>query len=291
MTNSFCLGTIALRREATTRAKDGVVMIPRREPRDGVRRALDDAAWKQLEPILGLVLSRRGAPPKLELRESLEAVSDLARTGLPWRDLPTSFGAWDAVYQRFRRRQEAGTWRAIWRERQAPAAEEAERIFVDSTVVRAQAHAAGGPEAAGARALGRSRGGFGTKIHLAACDERTAPGAVLAGGQAGDAPASQPVMVDLPDDTAAGSVVADRAYDSDAIRHDLEMAGFEAVIPPRKNRVDPPPYDEDAYREREKVERLVSRAKRMRRVATRYDKLGVVFLAMVHIACIASILL
>jgi transposase len=69
------------------------------------------------------------------------------------------------------------------------------------------------------------------------------------------------------------------------------LAGFEVVIPPRKNRVDPPPYDEGAYRERERVERLVSRVKRMRRVATRYDKLEVVFLAMVHIACIASILL
>src|SRR5262249_45422370 len=134
-------------------------------------------------------------------------------------------------------------------------------------------------------------GGFGTKIHLAACDERTALGVVLTGGQAGDAPAFQPVMVDLPDDTAAGSVVADRAYVSDAIRHDLEMAGFEVVIPPRKNRVDPPPDDGGAYREREKVERLVGRVKRMRRVATRYDKLGAGFLAMVHIACIASILL
>jgi transposase len=98
-------------------------------------------------------------------------------------------------------------------------------------------------------------------------------------------------MVDLPDDTAADSVVADRAYDSDAIRHDLAMAGFEVVIPPRKDRVDPPPYDEGAYQEREEVERLVSRVKRMRRVATRSDKLGAVFLAMVHIACIASILL
>lgn len=266
-------------------------MKPLPNPHDGVRRVLTDEAWEQLEAILQQVLSRRGALPKLDLREFIEAVLYLARTGLPWRDLPTTFGAWDAVYQRFRRWQKAGTWQAIWRELQAPAADEAKRIFVDSTVVRAHAHAAGGPEPAEGRALGRSRGGFGTKIHLAARDERTALGVVLTGGQAGDAPAFQPVMVDLPDDTAAGSVVADRVYDSNAIRYDLEMAGFEVVIPPRTNRVDPPPYDEAAYREREKVERLVSRVKRMRRVATRYDKLGAVFLAMVHIACIASILL
>lgn len=67
------------------------------------------------------------------------------------------------------------------------------------------------------------------------------------------------MTVDVPDDTVAESVVADRAYDGDAIRHDLEMAGFEVVIPPRTNRGDPPRFDEAAYREREKAERLLSR--------------------------------
>jgi transposase len=117
LTNSFYLGTIALRHEATARVMEGGAMIPQRNPRDGVRRALTDEAWKQLDPILGQLLSRRGAPPKLELRESLEAVLYLARTGLPWRDLPTTFGGWDAVYQRSRRRQKAGIWQAIWRDR------------------------------------------------------------------------------------------------------------------------------------------------------------------------------
>ena len=263
-------------------------MAPR-AGRDGVRRVLTQRAWRQLEPILRRVRSRRGAPPGLETREFLEAVLYLARTGTPWRDLPPCFGAWDAVYQRFRRWQKGGAWEAIWRELQAPAVASTKRIFVDSSVVRAHQHAAGGrPED---RALGRSRGGFGTKLHLAAADERTALGILLTGGQAGDAPAFEPVMCDVPDETDAEAVVADRAYDSDAIRSGLEEAGFEVVIPARRNRVDPPPHDAEKYKEREKAERLVSRLKRMRRVATRYEKLGSVFLAMVHIACVASILL
>jgi hypothetical protein len=90
-------------------------------------------------------------------------------------------------------------------------------LFVDSTAVRAHQHAAGGPDGED-RALGRSRGGFSTKIHLAAADPRTALAVALAAGQAGDAPALERVMCDLPDETAAGAVVADRAYDSDAIR-------------------------------------------------------------------------
>jgi transposase len=265
-------------------------MIPRRG-RDGVRRVITDKAWQQLEPILARILSPRGAPPKLGLREFLEAVLYVDRTGIPWRDLPPPFGAWDAVYQRFRRWQRNGTWAALWRALQAPAAASARRLFVDSTVVRAHQHAAGGPGDGPDRALGRSRGGWGTKIHLAACDERTALGIALTAGQAGDAPAFEPTLCDVPDETAATAVVADRSYDSDAIRADLTAAGLEAVIPARRNRVDPPPYDAEAYKEREKAERLVNRLKRMRRVATRYERLGPVFLAMVHVACIASILL
>jgi transposase len=263
-------------------------MVPRKG-RDGVRRVLTHRAWKQLEPVLARVLSRRGAPPQLELREFLEAVLYLARTGIPWRDLPPCFGEWDAVYQRFRRWQKRGAWEAVWRELQRPAAEAARRIFVDSSVVRAHQHAAGGDPQD--RDVGRSRGGVGTKVHMAAVDERTALGVALTGGQAHDAPAFQSALCDVPDETTATAVVADRAYDSDAIRADLEAAGFEAVIPPRKNRKGPPDYDREAYKEREKVERLTNRLKCMRRVATRYEKLGSVFLAMVHIACVASILL
>lgn len=268
----------------------GSGMIPRRGE-DGVRRVITDKAWRQLEPILRRILSPRGAPPKLGLREFLEAVLYIDRTGVPWRDLPPCFGAWDAVYQRFRRWQRNGAWEALWRGLQAPAAASARRLFVDSTVVRAHQHAAGGPGLEPDRDLGRSRGGFGTKIHLAACDERTALGVVLTAGQAGDAPAFEPTLCDVSDETTATAVVADRAYDSDEIRADLAAAGFEVVIPARSNRVDPPPHDSEKYKERQKVERLVSRLKRMRRVATRYEKLSGAFLAMVHIACAASILL
>jgi transposase len=95
----------------------------------------------------------------------------------------------------------------------------------------------------------------------------------------------------VPGEAAATAVVADRSCDSDAVRADLAEAEFEVVIPARRNRVDPAPHDAQVYREREKVERLVSRLKWLRRVATRYEKLGGVFLAMVHVACAATILL
>ena len=82
-------------------------------------------------------------------------------------------------------------------------------------------------------------------------------------------------------------VGADRAYDSDAIRAMLAAANKEAVIPPRSNRVDPPGYDREKYKQRSRVERLFNRLKHFRAVATRYDKLAAMFLGGILAALIS----
>ena len=74
------------------------------------------------------------------------------------------------------------------------------------------------------------------------------------------------------------AVGADRAYDSDRIRTLIAAAGKEAVIPPRSNRIDPPDYDKEKYKQRNKAERLFCKLKGYRAVATRYDKLAAMFL-------------
>ncbi|MBX9625908.1 MAG: transposase, partial [Gemmataceae bacterium] len=122
------------------------------------------------------------------------------------------------------------------------------------------------------QALGRSRGGFGTKVHLAAADDRTAVGVVLTPGQAGDAPAFDPLWEQArPRVGVVDEVVADTAYDSDAIRNRLLDEGVMPQIPSNPRRTDPWPLYEPSYRERNAVERLVGRLKQYRRVATRYD--------------------
>lgn len=257
---------------------------------DGVRRVIDDATWHRWQKALAEIVSKRGAPPALEIREFLEAILFVPRTSVPWRDLPPCFGSWGSVYQRFRRWQQNGVWERLWRALQTPAARQARRLFLDSTIVRAHQHAAGGA-ANDKEAKGRSRGGYTSKIHLAAVDERTAVAIAITEGQAGDAPHFDDVMMNLPEDCAATEVVADRAFDSDGIRNDLDEAGFHANIPSTANRTKPIPHDPQAYKERNKVERLVSRLKRMRRIATRYEQLACVFLAFVHIACTAAMLL
>jgi transposase len=79
-------------------------------------------------------------------------------------------------------------------------------------------------------------------------------------------------------------LIADRGYDSNAIRAAVEAQGAEAVIPPTRSRKTPIAYDRDTYRARNLVERLWCRLKDWRRIATRYDKLAANYMAGVFLA-------
>jgi len=88
----------------------------------------------------------------------------------------------------------------------------------------------------------------------------------------------------VPDACPVDTAVADKAFDSDAIRADLKRRGIKAVIPSLACRKKAIRYNKKAYRGRNRVERLFSKLKQFRRVATRYDKLDDSFLAFIHLA-------
>lgn len=79
-------------------------------------------------------------------------------------------------------------------------------------------------------------------------------------------------------------LIADRGYDSDAIRATVQQQDAEVVIPPKCNRKTAIPYDRETYRARNLVERLWCRLKDWRRIATRYDKLATNYMAGVLLA-------
>lgn len=114
---------------------------------------------------------------------------------------------------------------------------------------------------------------------VSAADEDTVIAIDIVPGSAHDAPLLKPIL----EETAAriGSmdeVIGDKAFDGEPQRKACEKHGAKAVIPPRENRVNPEPLDKEAYRERNRVERLFAKLKEFRRVATRYEKLKVTFL-------------
>ena len=134
-----------------------------------------------------------------------------------------------------------------------------------------------------AQALGRSRGGFSTTIHAGCINATTGVSLVLTGGQRHAAPGLDQVCDHLPEQQALEHAIMDRGYDSNHIRKRLQDQGMTPVIPPKKNRKAPIDYDKERYTLREKVERFFNRLKQFRRVATRYDKLGTLYLAFVHL--------
>ena len=112
-----------------------------------MRKMITNAMWAALEPhVAPTGRHASGAKPETSDRVFLEALLYIARTGCPWRDLPAGFGAWDAVYNRFRRWVCSGRLRALFEGlTERPELGDLPRVFLDSTVLRAHAHAAGAP--------------------------------------------------------------------------------------------------------------------------------------------------
>ena len=118
-----------------------------------MRWMLTDALWAGLEPAVEQAKRHRGGQkPHLPDRLFFEALLYVARTGIPWRDLPGDFGAWDAVYNRFRRWVSSGSLARLFEGlTDRPEFGEVRRVLLDSTIIRAHAHAAGARQKKGAR--------------------------------------------------------------------------------------------------------------------------------------------
>jgi transposase len=80
------------------------------------------------------------------------------------------------------------------------------------------------------------------------------------------------------------ALLADKGYDADYVVEAAKAVGAEAVIPSKSNRKIIREYDEDLYKERNNIERLFNKMKHYRRIATRYDKTAISFMAFLHLA-------
>jgi transposase len=131
--------------------------------------------------------------------------------------------------------------------------------------------------------MGRSRGGLTTKIH-AVVDRNGLPVRLaLTPGQDHDNALATDLLVNL---KPRSLVLADRAYDADAIRKLVNEQDAFANIPPKRNRKDPICFSPFLYKARNRIERFFNKMKHFRRIATRYDKLAANYLAALKLASV-----
>jgi transposase len=275
---------------------------------DQPRHALRDDQWAALRG-LGLFPSngRPGRPWK-DHRRVIDGILWVLHTGSPWRDLPGYFGRWKTVHGRFNRWRRDGTWDRLLTGLQAQAHAggllDWEMFCIDGSVVRAS-RAAAGAEAASClitpaepadHALGRSQGGFGTKVHLA-CDAGGLPlGVVVTPGQRHESVVFEAVMdtvavpqAGAPPKRRPRRAAGDKAYSNKRIRGWLRRRHIGAVIPTKKDQRRRR-FDKERYKGRNVVERLIGWLKERRRLATRFEKLAVNFVAMIKLAMIEKFL-
>lgn len=152
------------------------------------------------------------------------------------------------------------------------------------------------------QALGRSRGGWGTKVHLVTDGKGLPLAAVVTAGQAHESKSFEDTLnaVRIPNSGVGrprlrpAALAADRGYSFRRIRRWLHRRKIEAVIPQRSNQIGGVGghrgFDRGKYRRRNVVERCVSWLKECRRVATRFEKIAANYVAMIDLAIIQRLL-
>lgn len=272
------------------------------------RYELTDEHYALLAPELPTNDGKTGHPWGAH-RPIINGIFWRLHTGAPWPDIPERYGKWKTIYDRYTFWRRNGTWDRILKALQikldAQGCIDWEQWSLDGTIVRAHRSAAGGPKDSSDglgeptdHALGRSSGGFSTKIHLLSDGNGLPLDACLTPGQTHESTQVERVMEQVAIPRASGRrrrrprrLAADRAYDAQRIRHFLRLRGISPVIPPKRRngkrkRGRPVSCNREHYRRRSTIEQCVGWLKECRAVATRYEKLALNYLGLVKLAFI-----
>ncbi len=220
---------------------------------------------------------------RVDDRRVISGILHVLKVGCRWRDVPAEYGPAKTVYNRYHSWAQRRIWHRIF-ETMAASGSVPQELSIDSTHVKAH-RSAQGSKGGGAwtQAIGTSRGGKTSKIYFLADDCGRPVAFSLTPENIADIKMAIPLLkVARP----SKRLVADKAYDADSLRDWLNNARIKAVIPSSLARKKPYPLDYSAYKRRNVIERLFCRLKNWRRIATRYDRLAINYLAAIALVSI-----
>ena len=267
------------------------------------RHDLTDEEWNAIRYFLPSRAAGKRGRPWANHRRVINGILWILHTGSPWRDLPSEFGCWRTVYNRFRRWNNENVWDQIYQRliKRADALDQIDRSLwcADGSVVRAHRAAAGMLPQSGENdelnALGRSRGGCSTKLHLLTDANGTVLACTATPGQRHDSTEFECLLANCVLSIHRTSkrpkgIAGDKGYSANAIRESLGGRGIQPVIPTKSNEAQVDGFDKAQYRRRNIIERVIGWLKESRRVATRYDKLTSSYLTFVQLAAMRRLL-
>lgn len=232
--------------------------------------------WEEIFTKLRM-LKKIHTKNELALRQFIEGVWYIARSGCQWRLLPEYYGNWRAVHMRFKEWSNKGIWQQLFESMHTEA--DKEEVMIDATIVRSHACSAGyKKDSQTQEALGRSKGGFTTKIHALVDALGNPLKFILTPGQRNDITQAESLLEKVQNST----VIADKGYDSNALLEAIDKQNSIAVIPPKKNRKVQREYDTHVYKERHLIECFFGKIKHFRRVFSRFDKTANVFMGFLN---------
>lgn len=272
------------------------------------RYELPDQLWARIETLLPHRRHHgKAGHPFNDHRPLVNGILWILHTGAPWRDLPERYGPWETVFYRFNRWRQDGTWNrivtALLDELDKKGLIDHDLWCIDGSVIRASRAAAGARKKARRRrllggrkeaqmqeppdhALGRSRGGFGSKIHIVCDSHGTIVAIYLTAGQRHESKFFEPTMARRLFHRRRGKkrwprrLAGDKGYSYPHIRRWCKRRRVETVIPTRKNQPRDENFDKATYKRRNIIERVIGWFKEYRRLGTRYEKLGINYVAM-----------
>lgn len=212
-------------------------------------------------------------------KKFIESIYWITKTGVQWRELHERYGKWNSIFKRFNAWSKKGIWKDLLSF--CSKDPDLEYTMIDATIMRAHACAAGyGKQSE--QGLGRSKGGFSTKVHAKVDALGNPLQFIVTPGQSSESKQAKHLL----NNVSNSLVLADKGYDSKEIRMLIRQQNSIDVIPSRANSLNPVNYDKHIYKERHAIECFFGKLKQFRRIFSRFDKSARNFMSFLSFAAV-----